>query len=93
MNERKVLEILFQTINFLTPDEICGQLRKFHARKSVYSYLFRLHKEGLLLRGRTSSGCGIAYQISSLGIERIKFLNCIQEGGISVENDDRAPWE
>jgi len=92
MNKREVLEIFFQTIDFLTPDEICRRLRKFHSRKSVYTYLFRLHKEELLLRGRTSSGRGVAYQISSYGIERLKLLNSVKMGGLCVENDDRALW-
>jgi len=72
MTKQEVLEILFQSGRCVTPDAVCRQLRGFHHRSSVYSYLFRLHKQGLLLRqivyGR------IAYQISQRGIERLHFL-------------------
>lgn len=72
MTKREVLEIFPQNARFVTPDAICRQLREFHHRSSVYSYLFRLHKQGLLLR-QTIDG-RIAYQISQRGIERLDFL-------------------
>jgi Fe2+ or Zn2+ uptake regulation protein len=72
MTKREVLEILFQSARLVTPDAVCRQLRGFHHRCSVYSYLFRLHKQGLLLR-QTVHG-RIAYQISQRGIERLHFL-------------------
>lgn len=83
MSKQEVLEILFQSVRSVTPDVVCRQLRGFHHRSSVYSYLFRLHKQGLLLRqtvhGRT------AYQISQRGIERLHFLRSRTErkpGGV-----------
>lgn len=72
MTKQEVLEILFQNAVSVTPDAVCRQLRGFHHRSSVYSYLFRLHKQGLLLR-QTVQG-RIAYQISHRGIERLRFL-------------------
>ncbi len=75
MTKREVLEIFFEHAQFLTPDALCRQLREFHHRSSVYSYLFRLHKQGLLLRGRVSGR--IAYRISERGIERLKFLRSV----------------
>jgi hypothetical protein len=50
MTKREVLDIFFREACFCRPDAICKQLREFHHRSSVYSYLFRLHKQGLLLR-------------------------------------------
>jgi DNA-binding transcriptional regulator PaaX len=64
-----------QNEQFITPDAICRQLREFRRRSSVYSYLFRLHKQGLLLRGRASGR--IAYRISQRGIERLHFLRSV----------------
>lgn len=72
MTKQEVLDILFQDGRLVTPDAVCRQLRGFHHRSSVYSYLFRLHKQGLLLRQIVQSR--IAYQISERGIERLRFL-------------------
>jgi Fe2+ or Zn2+ uptake regulation protein len=77
MTKQEVLDILFQGNRFMTPDAICRQLRGFHHRSSVYSYLFRLHKQGLLLR-RTFHG-RIAYQISQRGIERLIFFKSVAD--------------
>jgi Fe2+ or Zn2+ uptake regulation protein len=72
MTKQEVLEIFLKNGSAMTPDAICRQLRGFHFRSSVYSYLFRLHKQGLLIRltlyGR------VAYQISQRGIERLRFF-------------------
>jgi len=40
----------------ITPDSLCRQLREFTTASSVYSYLFRLHRQGLLNRTRVSDG-------------------------------------
>ncbi len=58
---------------FIVPDAVCRQLHGFYHRSSVYSYLFRLHKQGLLLR--QTVGGRIAYQISQRGVERLRFFN------------------
>jgi hypothetical protein len=79
MTKREVLELFFQCGRFVTPDAICRQLREFHHRSSVYSYLFRLHKQGLLLRGEVPGR--VAYRISSRGIERLKFLQSVYNTG------------
>jgi Fe2+ or Zn2+ uptake regulation protein len=72
MTKQEVLEVFFQSGRCVTPDAVCRQLRGFHHRSSVYSYLFRLHKQGLLLR-QTVHG-RIAYQISQRGIARLQFF-------------------
>jgi Fe2+ or Zn2+ uptake regulation protein len=72
MTKREVLEIFVSSGRSLTPDAVCRQLIGFHFRSSVYSYLFRLHKQGLLLR-QTLYG-RVAYQISERGIERLRFF-------------------
>ena len=79
MTKREVLEIFFRNARFLTPDAICRQLGEFHHRGSVYSYLFRLHKQGLLLRG--AAGGRVAYKISERGIERLNFLKAVYNTG------------
>lgn len=77
MSKQEALEILYRSAGWTTPDAVCRQLRKFHHRSSVYSYLFRLHKQGLLHR-QTIYG-QIAYQISQRGIERLRFLKVREE--------------
>jgi Fe2+ or Zn2+ uptake regulation protein len=72
MTKREVLEILMRDNQFIVPDRVCRRLRGFYHRSSVYSYLFRLPKQGLLLR-QTING-RIAYQISQRGIERLHFF-------------------
>ena len=79
MTKREVLEIFFREPRFLTPDAICRQLRKFRQRSSVYSYLFRLHKQGLPLRGDVEER--VAYKISDRGIERLNFLKSVYNTG------------
>jgi DNA-binding PadR family transcriptional regulator len=84
MTKRGVLEIFFREACFLTPDAICRQLREFHHRSSVYSYLFRLHKQGLLSRGAV--GGRVAYKISERGIERLNFLKSVYNTGRASRN-------
>jgi hypothetical protein len=72
MTKQEVLEIFVRAAHFIPHDAVCRQLRGFHHRCSVYSYLFRLHKQGLLLRGMVHDR--IAYQISQRGIERLHYL-------------------
>ena|SRR6266478_4422604 len=89
MTKPEVLELFFRDARFLTPDVICRQLGEFHHRSSVYSYLFRLHKQGLLKRGRVAGR--VAYQITERGIERLNFLKSVYNTGRASRNhDERA---
>jgi Fe2+ or Zn2+ uptake regulation protein len=72
MTKQEVLEVFVQAHHFIPPDAVCRQLRGFHHRSSVYSYLFRLHRQGLLHR-QTVHG-RIVYQIAQRGIERLRFF-------------------
>ena len=82
MTKREVLEIFFENGRALTPDAVCRQLRGFHFRSSVYSYLFRLHKQGLLLR--QSLYGRVAYQISQRGIDRLQFFRSQETPEVKV---------
>ena len=72
MTKQEVLEIFVHAGRFIPPDAVCRQLCGFHHRSSVYSYLFRLHRQGLLHR-QTVHG-RIVYQISQRGVERLHFF-------------------
>jgi hypothetical protein len=82
MSKREVLEIMSGAQRPLFPDEVCRRLSRFAYRSSVYSYLFRLHKQGLLFRRRITEQ--IAYQISPRGVERLRFLTLAEKknGGL-----------
>lgn len=72
MTKQSVLEILAKNKYPLSPDAICRQLNEFHHRSAVYSYLVRLHKQGLLIRAMIDGR--IVYSISQRGIERLKYF-------------------
>jgi DNA-binding PadR family transcriptional regulator len=62
----------------VTPDFISAQFTGTRFRSSVYSYLFRLHKQGLLSRGKVDNR--IVYSISDRGIERLGYLASLLTG-------------
>lgn len=72
MTKREVLEVFAKSHHFIPPDMVYAQLCGFHHRSSIYSYLFRLHKQGLLYRHVIDGR--IAYQITQRGIERLNFF-------------------
>ena len=72
MTKSRVLEIFAASAQFMTPDEVCTRLRGYRRRCSVYSYLFRLHKQGLLERDKRYGR--VVYRICARGIERLRFL-------------------
>ena len=51
MTKREILEIFAHSGDFLTPDRIWLALQKQLDRRSVYSYLLRLKRQGLLETG------------------------------------------
>lgn len=72
MTKCEVLEVFLSFAHPVQPDDVVRRLRVYHRRRSVYGYLLRLHRQGLLIRlhiyGR------VHYQISARGIKRLKFL-------------------
>ncbi len=72
MTKIRVLAILAANAQFMSPDDVCEALRGYRPRSSVYSYLFRLHRQGLLERDKRWGR--IVYRISQRGIQRLAFL-------------------
>ena len=73
MTKYEVLAAFAQTNGFLTPDELRMRLRLSLDRRSVYSYLLRLARQGLLQRG----GMGrsqLAYSVTARGRARLEYL-------------------
>ena len=56
MTKYQVLNAFAQANTFLIPDELRIRLRWSLDRRSVYTYLLRLARQGPLERGRTERG-------------------------------------
>ncbi len=74
MTKREVLSIFDHTGGFLTPDQVRTKLQPPPDRRSVYSYLLRLHRQGLLMRNQTRRGT-LAYRLTERGQARLEYLN------------------
>lgn len=74
MTKYDVLHTFAQTNGFLTPDELRMQLRLQLDRRSVYSYLLRLARQGLLERVQRGRG-RLAYRITERGRDRLAYLS------------------
>ncbi len=74
MTKREVLSIFDHTGGFLTPDQVRTKLQPPPDRRSVYSYLLRLHRQGLLERNQTRRGT-LAYRLTERGQARLEYLN------------------
>jgi DNA-binding PadR family transcriptional regulator len=72
MTKRAVLEFFAKSFHPVSPGEICRHFGKLRCRGSVYSYLFRLHRQGLLKRGQI--GSRLVYSISDRGLERLNYF-------------------
>lgn len=72
----RVLEPFAANQRSLTPDDVRMRLRRNLQRSTVYSYLSRLCRQGLLERAQ--GWHRIAYRITPKGIERLKFFQSKQ---------------
>ncbi len=73
MTKYEVLAAFAQTNGFLTPDELRLRLRWSLDRRSVYSYLLRLARQGLLERGGMGRG-HLVYRLTERGRARLQYL-------------------
>jgi DNA-binding PadR family transcriptional regulator len=77
MSKRNVLEIFAANARFMTPDEVRKCLQGNSQRSSVYSYLSRLCRQGLLERAQ--GWARVAYRITPRGIQRLGFFQSQRE--------------
>jgi hypothetical protein len=73
MTKAEVLSIFNRSGRFMTPDEVRGQLRPLPNRRSLYSYVLRLARQGLLERRQTQRGT-LAYRLTERGRARLEYL-------------------
>jgi len=72
MTKLEVLGIFYDEDRTLTPDNVGRLIRRYRRRCSVYSYLLRLSRQGLL--ERTRIGTRLAYRLTPRGTDRFLYL-------------------
>ena len=83
MSKVEVLLIFEREGRFLTPDQVHIDLKKALDRRSLYSYLLRLFRQGLLERHKICRG-SLAYRLTDRGKQRLKYLQQAHNDGSSV---------
>jgi DNA-binding PadR family transcriptional regulator len=73
MTKYQVLAEFAQANGLLSPDELRLRLRWPLDRRSVYSYLLRLARQGLLQRTERERG-QLTYQLTERGRARLEYL-------------------
>jgi len=58
----------------LKPDDVLLQLNPRPDRRSLYSYLARLERQGLLFRRAISSRGNLAYIVTARGLARLEYF-------------------
>jgi len=74
MTKLSVLLIFAEANSFLTPDQVCRKLPSGPDRRSMYSYLARLRRQGLLERGPNPRRGRLSYRLTKRGAERIAYF-------------------
>jgi DNA-binding PadR family transcriptional regulator len=74
MTKAQVLAIFARSGRFLTPDHVLKQLKPIPDRRSLYSYLARLQRQGLLFRHPDSERGKLAYILTARGIARLEYF-------------------
>jgi Fe2+ or Zn2+ uptake regulation protein len=72
MTKVEVLEIFYDADRVLTPESVGRRIHRYRRRTSVYSYLLRLSRQGLL--ERTNIGTRVAYRLTDRGVNRLLYL-------------------
>ena len=78
MTKLSVLNIFAETKGFLTPDQVRWKLQPRPDRRSFYSYLARLHKQGLLETTPNPRRGRLCYRLTNRGQERIAYFRAQQ---------------
>jgi len=73
MTKYDVLNAFAQVNGFLTPDELRIRLHWSLDRRSIYTYLLRLARQGLLER-RGTGRSRLAYRLTERGRERLQYF-------------------
>jgi len=74
MTKLSVLLIFYRANTLLTPDQVGRKLEPSPDRRSLYSYLARLRRQGLLERGPNPRRGRLSYRLTNRGADRISYL-------------------
>jgi len=74
MTKAQVLAIFAQRGNYLRPDDVYVLLRPLPHRRSLYSYLGRLQRQGLIERHPNSRRGYLAYRLTPRGQARLEYF-------------------
>ena len=74
MSKREILELFARTGNLITPDSVWLGLHRTLDRRSVYSYLLRLKRQGLLETGPNRRRGFLVYRITERGRARLQYF-------------------
>jgi len=74
MTKLSVLSVFAKADGFLAPDLARRNLQPLPDRRSFYSYVARLRKQGLLEKAPNSFRGHLRYRITDRGRERITYL-------------------
>ena len=74
MTKQEVLAVFAKAGGFLKPDEARKYLRTSLDRRSFYSYLLRLARQGLLEQKRTMSDRRVVYRLTPRGFARLRYF-------------------
>ena len=83
MTKQQILEIFERNNSFITPNQIFEALQRRLDRRSVYSYLLRLKRQGLLETGTNIRRGHLTYRMTERGYARLKYFR---------SRPRRVPW-
>jgi DNA-binding PadR family transcriptional regulator len=73
MTKSQVLEVFERSHAFITPDQVRLELHPSPDRRSLYTYLLRLLRQGLLESNQGGRG-RLAYRLTDRGRKRLEYL-------------------
>jgi DNA-binding IclR family transcriptional regulator len=74
MTKQEILEFFARRRDFVSPDELWLHLQPKLDRRSVYSYLLRLKRQGLLETGPNRGRGHLGYRITERGLARLRYF-------------------
>jgi hypothetical protein len=77
MSKPEVLEIFARGNSFITPDHVWLALKPRPDRRSVYSYLLRLKRQGLLEPGSNVWRGNLTYRLTQRGHARLQYFRSL----------------
>ena len=78
MTKQEILEFFARKRNYVSPDEVWLHLQCKLDRRSVYSYLLRLKRQGLLETGPNPGRGQLVYRITQRGRARLEYFRSLR---------------